>query len=106
MDASPIITLTDVETLASARLDPHWREYFSGGAGSERTLRENVTAYSRYRLRQRVLCGIESVSTAVTVLGHELALPLLVAPVAYMRRAHEDGEEGMARAAEAVGAGM
>ena len=106
MDASPIITLTDMEELAAERLDPHWREYFAGGAGSERTLRENIAAFGGYRLRQRVLCGIESVSTAVTVLGHELAMPVLVAPVAYMRRAHEDGEEGMARAAAAVGAGM
>lgn len=106
MDAGPIITLTDVEELAFARLDPHWRGYFAGGAGSERALRENVSAYGRYRLRQRVLCGIEAVSTKVTVLGHELAVPLLVAPVAYMRRAHPDGEEGMARAAAAAGAGM
>lgn len=106
METSPIITLSDVEELAAERLDPHWLGYFAGGAGSERTLRENVAAFGRYRLRQRVLCGIESVSTAVTVLGHELAMPLLVAPVAYMRRAHEDGEEGMARAAAAVGAGM
>ncbi len=104
--AEPIITLTDLEELAAERLDPHWREYFAGGAGAERTLRENVTAYGNYRLRQRVLCGIESVSTVVTLLGHELAVPLLVAPVAYLRRAHEDGEEGMARAAAAVGAGM
>jgi len=106
MEVAPIITLTDVEELAAERLDPYWREYFAGGAGSERTLRENVAAYERYRLRQRVLCGIESVSTATTVLGHELAVPLLVAPAAYMRRAHQDGEEGMARAAAAVGAGM
>lgn len=106
MDASPIITFTDMEELAAERLDPHWREYFAGGAGSERTLRENIAAFGGYRLRQRVLCGIESVSTAVTVLGHELAMPVLVAPVAYMRRAHEDGEEGMARAAAAIGAGM
>ena len=106
MGGDPIITLTDLEELAGERLDPHWREYFAGGAGSERTLRENVSAYGRYRLRQRVLCGIGSVSTSTTVLGHELAVPLLVAPVAYMRRAHADGEEGMARAAAAVGAAM
>lgn len=106
MGAHPPITLTDVEELASKRLDPHWREYFAGGSGAERTLRENVSAFGRYRLRQRVLCGIESVSTAATVLGHELAAPIVVAPVAYMRRAHLDGEEGMARAAAAVGVGM
>ena len=106
MGAQQPITLTDVEELASERLDPHWREYFAGGAGSERTLRGNVSAFGHYRLRQRVLCGIESVSTAVTVLGHELAAPIVVAPVAYMRRAHPDGEEGMACAARSVGAAM
>jgi 4-hydroxymandelate oxidase len=106
MDPAPIITLSDVESLAFQRLDPHWREYFAGGAGSERTLRENLSAFAGYRLRQRVLCGIEAVSTAATVLGHELAFPLLVAPVAYMRRAHSDGEEGMARAAAGAGVGM
>lgn len=106
MDDISTLTLTDVEERAFERLDPHWREYFAGGAGSERTLRENVSAFARYRLRQRVLCGIETVSTSTTVLGHELKVPLLVAPIAYMRRAHPDGEEGMARAAAAVGAGM
>jgi isopentenyl diphosphate isomerase/L-lactate dehydrogenase-like FMN-dependent dehydrogenase len=100
------LTLSDVEQLAFERLDPHWREYFAGGAGTERTLRENISAFAGYRLRQRILCGIESVSTRSTVLGHELAFPLLVAPVAYMRRAHADGEEGMARAAAAAGVGM
>jgi len=106
VDDISTLTLTDVEERAFERLDPHWREYFAGGAGSERTLRENVSAFARYRLRQRVLCGIETVSTSTTVLGHELKVPLLVAPIAYMRRAHPDGEEGMARAAAAVGAGM
>jgi isopentenyl diphosphate isomerase/L-lactate dehydrogenase-like FMN-dependent dehydrogenase len=100
------ITLTDVEALAGARLDPAWCEYFAGGAGAERTLRANVEAFARCRLRPRVLAGIERASGATTVLGHELAAPLVVAPVAYMRRAHADGEEGMARAAAAVGCGM
>jgi isopentenyl diphosphate isomerase/L-lactate dehydrogenase-like FMN-dependent dehydrogenase len=104
--AGPPLTLTDLEQLAGAVLDPHWREYFAGGSGDERTLRANVDHFASWRLRQRVLCGIEEVSTAVTVLGHELTLPLVVAPVAYQRMAHADGEEGMARAAAAAGAGM
>jgi isopentenyl diphosphate isomerase/L-lactate dehydrogenase-like FMN-dependent dehydrogenase len=98
------ITLGDVEELAAARLDPEWREYFVGGAGDERTLRWNLEAFARRTLRQRVLCGIERASTAATVLGQELALPLVVAPVAYQRMAHPEGEEGLARAAAAVGA--
>lgn len=101
MDAP--LTLTDLEALAGERLDPHWREYFNGGAGAERTLRENIEAFGRIRLRQRVLCGIESVSTATTILGHEVASPVVVAPMGFQRRAHPDGEEGMARAAAAAG---
>jgi isopentenyl diphosphate isomerase/L-lactate dehydrogenase-like FMN-dependent dehydrogenase len=97
------LTLTDVEALALARLDPDWAEYLAGGAGVERTLRENVAAFAAWRLRQRVLCGIESASTDTTVLGHAVGSPIVVAPVAYQRMAHPDGEEGLARAAAAVG---
>ncbi|HJU47949.1 MAG TPA: alpha-hydroxy-acid oxidizing protein, partial [Gaiellaceae bacterium] len=101
MDAP--LTLTDLEARADEQLDPHWREYFAGGAGAERTLRENVEAFGRVRLRQRILSGIETVSTVTTILGHEVASPIVVAPVGYQRRAHPDGEEGMAAAAAAVG---
>jgi isopentenyl diphosphate isomerase/L-lactate dehydrogenase-like FMN-dependent dehydrogenase len=100
------LTLTDVEALAAACMDPHWSEYLSGGAGAERTLADNILAFTSWRLRQRVLCGIESVSTAATVLGHPVGSPVVVAPVAYQRMAHTDGEEGMARAAAAAGSAM
>ena len=103
--AAPI-TLTDIEALAHERLDPAWREYFIGGAGDERTLRANIEAYGRHALRPRVLAGIERATARATIVGHELAAPLLVAPVGYMRRAHADGEEGMARAAAATGCGL
>ena len=63
------LTLTDVEALAVARMDPDWAEYLAGGAGAERTLAENVAAFASWRLRQRVLCGIDAVTTATTVLG-------------------------------------
>jgi isopentenyl diphosphate isomerase/L-lactate dehydrogenase-like FMN-dependent dehydrogenase len=63
-------------------LGSEWRESFAGGAGTERTLRENVGAFGAWRLRQRILCGIERVPAATSVLGHTLAAPLVVAPVA------------------------
>jgi isopentenyl diphosphate isomerase/L-lactate dehydrogenase-like FMN-dependent dehydrogenase len=97
------LTLTDVEAAAAACMDPQWLEYFLGGSGDERTLRENRSAFDGYRLRQRVLCGIESASTETKILGRRASAPLVVAPVAYQRMAHPDGEEGMARAAEAAG---
>ncbi len=100
----PALTLTDLETRAAERLDPAWRDYFAGGAGRERTLRENEDAWTRWRPRQRVLAGLEAVDLTTTVLGLTLATPLVVAPVAYQHKAHPDGEVAMARACEAAGA--
>ena len=79
------LTLSDVEALALSRLDPDWAEFLIGGAGAERTLAANVDAFASRRLRQRVLCGIDEVTTATTVLGRPVASPVVVAPVAYQR---------------------
>ena len=93
----------DYEQLARERLDPGAYDYYAGGAGDERTLRDNVDAFSRLRLRPRALVDVSNATTATTVLGSELSMPLLVAPVAFQRMAHPDGEAGMARAAAAAG---
>jgi len=53
-----------------------------------------------------VLVDVSDVSTKATVLGTELEVPFLVAPVAFQLLAHPDGEEGMARAAQASGTVM
>jgi isopentenyl diphosphate isomerase/L-lactate dehydrogenase-like FMN-dependent dehydrogenase len=50
-----------------------------------------------------VLVDVSEVTTRASVLGGDLEMPILVAPVAFQRLAHPDGEAGMARAAEAVG---
>jgi isopentenyl diphosphate isomerase/L-lactate dehydrogenase-like FMN-dependent dehydrogenase len=100
------LSVRDYERLAEERLAPDCLGYFAGGACDEWTLRENVEAFSRLRLRPRVLRGIERVETATNVLGLELGFPLLVAPVAFMRTAHPEGEPAVARAAEATGAGF
>ena len=98
--------VADFERLAAERLDPGIHGYFAGGAGDERTLRENVAAFARRRLRPRMLVDVEEVSTATTVLGAEVSMPLLVAPVAFQRLVHPDGEPAMARAAAAAGTVM
>lgn len=100
------LTLTDVEALAVEKLDPDWAEYFRGGSGREQTLSENTEAFSRWRLRQRILRGIESTSTETTILGCPVSSPVVVAPVAYQQKAHADAEVGMARAAAAAGSAL
>ena len=77
--------------------------YFAGGAGDERTLRRNAEAFEGWELRPRVLVDVSEVTTRATVLGADLEMPILAAPVAFQRLAHPDGEAGMARAAKAAG---
>jgi len=98
-----LLNVADYEALAAARLDPGAYAFFAGGANDELTLRENLEAYRRWQLRPRVLRDVADPTTAATVLGEELALPVLVAPVAYQRAAHPEGELGTAEGARAAG---
>jgi isopentenyl diphosphate isomerase/L-lactate dehydrogenase-like FMN-dependent dehydrogenase len=98
--------VADYERLARERLDPGAYGYFAGGSGDEQTLTDNVAAYRRWQLRPRALVDVSEATTATTVLGRDVSMPLLVAPVAFQRMAHPDGEPGMARAAAAAGTAM
>jgi isopentenyl diphosphate isomerase/L-lactate dehydrogenase-like FMN-dependent dehydrogenase len=100
------LNVWDYERLAEDRLGPGPWSYFAGGADDERTLRWNLEAYGRWLLRPRILCDVTDVSTETTVLGTQVALPVLVAPVAFQRMAHPDGEAATARAAASAGTVM
>jgi len=97
------INVADFERLAAERMDPGAFGYYAGGAADERTLRENVDAYARRRLRPRVLADAVPASAATTVLGTPVSMPLLVAPTALQRLAHPGAEPAMARAAAEAG---
>jgi 4-hydroxymandelate oxidase len=100
------VNVDDFERAARARLEPGAFGYFAGGAGDEHTLHGNSAAFERWRLRPRVLVDVATVSTAATVLGTEVAFPLLVAPTAFQRLADPEGELATARAAAAAGTVM
>jgi len=100
------VNVDDFEEAARARLEPGVFGYFAGGAGDEHTLRGNSAAFERWQLRPRVLVDVATVSTAATVLGTEVAFPLLVAPTAFQRLADPEGELATARAAASAGTVM
>ena len=101
-----LISVADFERVASEKLEAGTLGYFAGGAGDEVTLRDNVAAWQRWRLRPRVLVDVSEVVTEVELMGGPLSMPLLVAPVAYQRLVDPEGEVGMARAAAAAGTAM
>lgn len=100
------VNVADHERLAQQQLDANAWAYFSGGAGDEITLRANRSAWDGITLHPRVLRSVAGGHTRTTLLGQTLAHPILLAPVAYQRLAHPDGELASAYAAAALGAGM
>lgn len=101
--AAPVVTLADLQTAAQRRLDPVHYDFFAGGAGDERTLCANEAAFNRYRILPRVLRGVgERLDLRTTLFGETISMPVLVAPTAFHRLAHPDGEVGCARATVAA----
>jgi 4-hydroxymandelate oxidase len=80
--------------------------FFETGARGEHTVRANERAWRRWWLRPRVLADVDAVALATSVLGVEVASPVLVAPMSLQRLAHPDGELAVARAVAAAGSVM
>ncbi|MEO3751387.1 alpha-hydroxy acid oxidase [Streptomyces sp. B6B3] len=95
--------LRELHRKARAALDPVHYDYYAGGAGDEVVLAENEAAFRRLALLPRVLRGSPARDIAVDLPGGRLGLPVLIAPTAFHRLAHPDGELATARAAAAAG---
>ena len=101
-----IASLADHARLAGERLDENANAYFNGAAADQLTAAANVAAWRAWQLVPRVLRDLRGGHTRVTLLGRTLQHPILLAPVAYQRMAHPDGELATAHAAAAQGAGL
>ncbi|MGH2616082.1 MAG: alpha-hydroxy acid oxidase, partial [Thermomicrobiales bacterium] len=97
------LNLHEYEVAARGLLSAMVLDYISGGSCDEVTVRANRAAFDRWRLLPRVLRGLREVSTATTILGQEIALPVLIAPSGFHRLAHDEGELATARGARAAG---
>jgi isopentenyl diphosphate isomerase/L-lactate dehydrogenase-like FMN-dependent dehydrogenase len=102
-DSPRFVTVDDYEAPARERLPPDVYDYYAGGAGDEWTLRENRLAWNRWVMRPRYLVGVPTRDTSTELLGSPVSFPVLVAPWAYQRLAHPDGELATARAAARAG---
>ena len=100
------ITAADWEERARETLEPGPFGYIAGGAGSEATMRANLEAFERRRLRPRMLAGNVERDLSVEVLGLRSPVPFLLAPIGVLSIAHPEAELGVARAARATGVPM
>jgi lactate 2-monooxygenase len=94
------------EARAAETLEPGPFGYIAGGAGAESTMRANLEAFERRRLRPRMLTGNSERDVSVEVLGTSSPAPFLLAPIGVLSIAHPEGEVAVARAAAATGVPM
>jgi 4-hydroxymandelate oxidase len=99
-----ILSLPEFEEHARQCMPPMAYDFLASGAADENTLRWNRESYDRIRLRPRILHDAGTIDTRVTLFGHEHAFPVLLAPTAYHRALHPEGELATARGAGAAGA--
>ena len=102
----PFLNLHEAEILAREILPAPTYDYFAGGANDEITLHANRQAFDALAIRYRVLVDVSRRDLSVRLLGAHVPAPLVVAPMAFQRLAHADGELGTARAAGALGLPM
>jgi L-lactate dehydrogenase (cytochrome) len=104
--ASPrVVCIEDFRPLARQRLPKSVFDYLDGGAEGEVTLRENCRVFNDITFRPRHAVSLAACSLRTRVLGFDLALPFLLAPVGYSRLMHPGGEVAAARAAGKAGIG-
>ncbi len=97
------VTAADWEERAREALQPGPFGYIAGGAGTEATMRANLEAFERRRLRPRMLAGNAERDLSVEVLGLRSPVPFLLAPIGVLSIAHPDAERAVARASKATG---
>ncbi len=105
VNSSRIVNIEDLRRLAQRRLPRSVFDYLDGGAEGEITLAENCRAFRDVLFRPRGAVAVGNCDLKTRVLGHELSLPAILAPVGYSRLMHPGGEVTAARAAGEAGTG-
>jgi L-lactate dehydrogenase (cytochrome) len=96
-------SVSDFREIAEKRLPKVLFDYVDGGAFEEQTLAANVADLKRIGLKQKVLRDVSKIDMSVRVLGQDLSLPLILAPVGFGGMMARRGEVQAARAAERAG---
>ncbi len=98
-----ITTIEDLRQLAQKRVPRMFYDYADSGSWTESTYRANESDFQKIKLRQRVAVNMEGRSTASTMVGIPMKMPVAIAPTGLTGMQHADGEILAAKAAEAFG---
>ena len=100
---SVITTIEELRLLAKKRVPRMFYDYADSGSWTESTYRANESDFQKIKLRQRVAVNMEGRSTATSMIGQKVAMPVAIAPTGLTGMQHADGEILAARAAKKFG---
>lgn len=103
VQSSQVVSVPDLRPIARRRLPKVVFDYLDGGADGEFTLRENCRAFEDVTFRPRGAVSVPTCDLSTRVLGFDISLPVLLAPVGYSRLMYPEGEIAAARCAGAAG---
>ena len=98
-----ITTIEDLRVIAQRRVPRMFYDYADSGSWTEGTYRANEADFQSIKLRQRVAVNMENRSTATTMIGQKVAMPVAIAPTGLTGMQHADGEILGAQAAKKFG---
>lgn len=98
-----ITTIDDLKKIYQRRVPRMFYDYAESGSWTEQTFRENTSDFDQIRLRQKVAVDMSGRGTASEMIGHDVSMPVALAPVGLTGMQHADGEMKAARAAEKFG---
>jgi len=105
LSSSKVVNIEDLRRIAKRRVPKSVFDYLDGGAESELTLQENCRAFRDVTFRPRGAVSVADCDLSVSVIGHELKVPFMLAPVGYSRLMHPEGEVAAASVAGEFGTG-
>lgn len=103
MEERQMLTLSDYETEFARAVPAATVAFVATGASEGAAVRENLVAFDRWQLLPRALVDVSRRSMSTSLLGHRLSMPVLVAPTAYHRLGHPEGEVATVQAAGSAG---
>ncbi|WP_370679656.1 L-lactate dehydrogenase [Comamonas sp. GB3 AK4-5] len=102
-DLSKITCIEDLRVIAERRVPRMFYDYADSGSYTQSTYRANEEQFQHIKLRQRVAVNMEGRSTRTTMVGHDVVMPVAIAPTGLTGMQHADGEILAAKAAKAFG---
>ena len=94
-----VLNIFDLERLAKERLPVLAYDYYRSGAWDETTLKANRESFEKLKIHYKILVDVEKRDLSTTIFGQHIDFPILVAPTAFHKLAHPDGELATGRAA-------